>query len=764
MHNIPSPPTPLRKIAVLGNFLPRQCGIATFTHDLVQGFASLDNHVSVDVIAMNDGHEYAYGPQVVHQIEANDLDAYLRAADFINEGGYDALSIQHEYGIFGGEAGSYLLHLLREVNMPIITTLHTVLREPNQAQRQVTGELLQLSEKVVVMSEKAIEFLTSLYGIARSNVELIPHGIPDFSKTDGAALRASLNIDGPMILTFGLLSPDKGIQYAIQALPKILESRPGSVYVVLGATHPNIRENVGETYRESLVALASEIGVSDQVRFVDSFVSQEELIEYLVAADIYITPYLNPHQITSGTLAYALGAGKAVISTPYWYAEELLGQGRGMLVPFRDSEAIADAVIRLGIDDEAFHTMGAKASKFCSQMRWRTVAARYSEVMVDAVEENSTRLRILVNRHVTQLTAYKRASHSTEHLAAMTDDTGLFQHALFTVPNRAHGYCVDDNCRALLLTTYLEADKPLNQSLSALQCRYLSFVQDSFNPSNGRFRNFMSYGRQWLEEQGSEDSHARTMWSLASVARRSLPQGRRQLAKQLFDDAAPAVYDMESPRTWAYATIAADDYLAAIPDSPDALALLQEMSDRLLHEYNMCRDVDWLWFEDVASYANARLCQALILAGRRLCDSEKLRCGLESLDWLMDHQTGKNCCFRPVGSNHVWKRGHSPAQFDQQPVEAWASLSACLTASKVTGKANWASRAESAFDWFLGRNDLEIPLFDAASQGCRDGLHPERANENQGAESTLSFLCSLAEMEQALRTSALPSSASVRLL
>lgn len=763
MHNIPSPPSPIRKIAVLGNFLPRQCGIATFTHDLVQGFAKQEKRVSVDVIAMNDGHAYEYGPTVVHHIEANDLDAYLRAADFINEGGYDALSVQHEYGIFGGEAGSHLLHLLREVKMPIFTTLHTVLREPNEAQRLVTSELIQLSERVVVMSEKAIDFLSSLYGISRSNVELIPHGIPDFSKTDGSALRKSLGIEGPMILTFGLLSPDKGIQHAIQALPKILESRPGSVYVVLGATHPNIRENVGETYREGLVALAEELGVSAQVRFVDSFVSQEDLIEYLVAADIYITPYLNPHQITSGTLAYALGAGKAVISTPYWYAEELLGEGRGLLVPFRDSGAIADAVIKLGAEEEAFRAMGIKAAKFCSQMRWETVAARYMEAMVEAIEENSSRLRVLVNRNVKQLAAHKRASHSTDHLIALTDDTGIFQHALFTVPNRLHGYCVDDNCRALLLTTYLEAEKPLSQSLSALQCHYLSFVQDSFNPDNGRFRNFMSYSRTWLEPLGSEDSHGRTLWSLASVVRRSESVARRQLAKQLFDDAAPAVNSMRSPRTWAYSAIAADDYLAAIPDSKEALALLQETSDRLLREYNFSKGDDWLWFEEVVSYANARLCQALILAGRRLCDSEKLRCGLESLAWLMDHQVGGNGCFRPIGSNRVWKRGEDAPKFDQQPVETWASLSACLTAAKVTGKANWNSMAENAFDWFLGRNDLELPLFDAISQGCRDGIHPDRINENQGAESTLSFLCSLAEMEQAVRSSALQN-ASVRLL
>ncbi len=699
---------------------------------------------------MSDRDDYDYPECVRRQVIENEYDGYRSAADFLNKGYYDVLSVQHEYGIFGGDSGAYLLNLLREVNMPIVTTLHTVLQRPSPEQRAVTRELLQLSSRIVVMSDLAVKILTSEYGHQWNSIDHIPHGIPDFSKTDSLTAKARLGIEGLMVLTFGLLSPDKGIQYAIEAMPKVLERWPNTTYVVLGATHPNVRSHAGEAYRESLMALAEKLGVSKNVSFVDSFVSKEDLVEYLSASDIYITPYLNPQQITSGTLAYALGAGKAVISTPYLYAEELLAEGRGMLVPFRDSDSIADSIVKLQ-DEEPFRKeMGRNAAQFCQPMRWSEVGKRYHYALKQAISDSSARLpRVIKSQHI-DLNGITLPNLTTAHLVNLCDDTGLLQHAIHTVPNRTHGYCVDDNARALLFTTYLEGDDALPSHISKLQACFLSFVHDSFNQENGRFRNFMTYNRQWLEDQGSEDSHARTLWSLASVARRSSSIGHRSFANELFQRGITAIDGMTSPRAWAYAVLASNEYLRKYPADVKTQSLYEKMANMLLREYQICRRDEWRWFEEVASYANARLCQALILAGQNLENAEMLEAGEESLTWLMEHQSDSGGYFSPIGSNGFSIRGQDRATHDQQPLEAWVSVSACISAAKATGNCKWIAEAERAFAWFVGSNSLHQSLYDPTTGGCRDGLHKDRMNENQGAESTLSFLCSLVELKSAL--------------
>ncbi len=741
---------------MLGNYLPRQCGIATFTSDLTQALGATLPTVITDVVAMNDRDDYVYSDTVKLQIDEDDYEAYRPAAAFLNQGGYDVLSVQHEYGIFGGDAGSNLLTLLREVKMPIVTTLHTVLQDPTTAQRAVTDELLQLSERVIVMSELAVEILTSQYSLPVDCIDLIPHGIPDFHHSSKSDIKDGLDIKGPMILTFGLLSPDKGIQFAIQAMPKILAQDPGAVYVILGATHPTVRAAAGEAYRDSLVALAEDLGVNASVRFVDSFVSEDELVEYLKAADIYVTPYLNPQQITSGTLAYALGAGKVVVSTPYVYARELLADGRGILVPFRDADAVAESILRVKTQDGLAKSMGQCASAFCKRMRWPEVGASYASVLERAVRDSSSRLRMLVDAQARRSGELKLPHLSTSHLLTLTDDTGILQHAAYTVPNRSHGYCVDDNARALLLTALLDGDKGLSPILLSLQSRYLSFVQHSFDEGNGRFRNFMSYSREWHSGQGSDDSHARALWALGAVVHRSTSIGHRRLARDLFRQGVSAVHSMTSPRAWAYASLAADEYLHTCPAEHHAHNLREQMGMRLWREYQTHCGDDWRWFEDVVAYANARLSQALIVTGQWLGNHAMLESGLESLEWLMEHQVGPDGFFSPIGSNGFWKRGGERASFDQQPLEAWAAVSACICAAKATGDDLWMSKAQTAFRWFLGGNDLGQAPYDLVSGGCRDGLHEGTMNENQGAESTLSFLCALAEMQAALISQAVP--------
>jgi glycosyltransferase involved in cell wall biosynthesis len=699
---------------------------------------------------MSDRDDYVYPEQVCFEITEGDQASYGPAADYLNRYGYDVLSVQHEYGIFGGDAGAYLMGLVREAKMPIVTTLHTVLRDPSPAQKVVMDELLQLSERVVVMSEKAVGFLSEVHDVSPDKIDLIPHGIPRILKSTGQEFRRKLGIDGPMILTFGLLSPDKGIQYVIEAMPEIVKEHPGATYVVVGATHPNVRASVGEVYRESLTVLAKDLGVASNVRFVNRFVSTEELVQYLAAMDIYVTPYLNPKQITSGTLAYSVGAGKAVISTPYWYAEELLAEGRGMLVPFRDPAAISDAVLTLQREPELREEMGRKAAEFGEQMLWPDVGKQYLATFNLAIKESAERLRLLVQAPPLGVRAGDTLPDlRLDHLFDLSDDTGILQHATFTVPNRSEGYCVDDNARALLFTAYLESQGRLPDGVALLQSRYLSFVLDAFSAKTGRFRNFMSYGREWLEEAGSEDSHGRSMWALGAMVNRCKDRGRREVAKTVFERGAAALYSTTSPRTWAYGVLAAHEYRQAFPHEHSVQILKQTLATRIWCQYQNCRSADWQWYEQSLTYANARLSQALIIAGEALENQDMLESGLESLAWLMNVQTGTGGVYTPIGTDGFYARNGERSYFDQQPIEAWSSLSACLSASRITGNPIWLDEARRAFRWFLGENLLGQALYDRTTGGCYDGLHAKRVNRNQGAESTLSFLCALAELKDA---------------
>lgn len=631
--------------------------------------------------------------------------------------------------------------------MPIVTTLHTVLQEPSAAQRLVMDELLELSERIIVMSKTAIGFLAEAHNVPLAKIDLIPHGIPQVEISAGKALRESLGIPGPMILTFGLLSPDKGIQYVIEAMPAILKELPGATYILVGATHPNVQAHAGESYRESLLELAENLGVSANVRFVDRFVTTEELVQYLSATDIYVTPYLNPKQITSGTLAYSIGAGKAVISTPYWYAEELLADGRGILVPFRDSDSISDAVLKLQRDPALAAALAQKASAYGQQMIWPEVAKRYLASFSRAKRDSADRLRSLVQQPVNSGFAVNQLPDCIlDHLLVLSDDTGILQHATYSTPNREEGYCVDDNARALLLTAYLDQVEDIPKALDLAQSRYLSFVQHAFNPANGRFRNFFGYDRKWLEQMGSEDSHGRSLWSLGTMVNRCRDNGRRALSKNLFDRAAPAILKTTSLRTWAYGILACDEYLQAVPHEYSTLAIKQQLAQKLHQQFELNQTADWPWFEDRLTYANARLAQALIVAGDSLGNQPMLEHGLLALKWLMNVQQSPSGLFAPIGSDGFYLKGHERAYFDQQPIEAAASVGACLRAARTTNDSGWLNNALHAFHWFLGENMLGQPLIDPSTGGCFDGLHEKRLNRNQGAESTLSYLCALVEL------------------
>lgn len=745
-NEIPDPV--IKRIAFIGNYLPRQCGIATFTTDLCEAIAGEYCDTTCMALPVNDVEEgYDYPARVRFELAEKDIESYRRAADFLNISNVDIVSLQHEYGIFGGKAGGYILALLRELRMPVVTTLHTVLQEPQPDQRRVLKEIADLSDRVVVMSERGEEFLREIYGVAPEKIDLIPHGIPDVPFVDPSFYKDQFGVEGKtVLLSFGLLSPNKGIENVIRALPAVLEKHPNVVYFVLGATHPHVLRRDGESYRLSLQRLAQEQGVEGQVIFYNRFVTAEELNEFIGAADIYITPYLDVKQITSGTLAYTLGAGKAVVSTPYWYAEEMLSEERGALVPFRDPVALAGEINDLLDNESRRHAMRKKAYLAGRDMVWPEVAHRYMESFERAragarYGASASYAVKPLDRRPLELPPLK-----LDHLRRMTDDTGLLQHALFSVPNYHEGYSIDDNARGLIVSIQLE--ELGNAESFDLASRYLAFIAYALNTETGRFRNFMDYGRNWLESTGSEDSHGRTLWALGTVLGRSHAPALQNVAGWLFEQALPVVIETTSPRTWAFAIIGIHEYLRRFEGDSRASQVRDELAGRLLAYYKRTRSDDWRWYEDVLAYGNAVLPQAMIMCGQWLPNGEMMDVGLESLEWLagLQRSTPDGGHFVPIGSNGFYSRGGERARFDQQPIEARGMLSACLEAYRSTGDVRWQSEVRRAFEWFLGRNDLNLSLYDPDTGGCYDGLHPDRPNKNQGAESTLAFLQALLEL------------------
>jgi len=741
------------RIAFLGAYLPRLCGIATFTHDLCEAVAVAAPASQCFAGAVNDRIEvYDYPSRVRFELDEKDVDSYRRAADFLNFNNADVLCVQHEFGIYGGSAGSHLLALLKEVRMPVVTTLHTVLREPNAARQKVMEELLRRSDRLVVMARKGAEILRETYGVPDTKVDIILHGIPDMPFIDSSFYKAQFGVEGrTVLLTFGLIGPGKGIEYAIEALPEIMKRHPNVVYLVLGATHPHLVAREGESYRLGLERLAEDRGVKEHVIFYNRFVSLDDLKEFIGATDIYVTPYLNEAQITSGTLAYVFGAGKAVVSTPYWHAQELLADGRGILVPFRDPHAIAEGV-RAFLDDPArLQETREKAYQIGREMIWPAVAQRYIESFQRARTERRAAPRSAFAGWTLASRPYNLPPLRLDHIVRMSDGTGIIQHATFNVPNFNEGYCTDDNARAFILCNLLDelGGRPPSENLDRLATSYLAFLSAAMNRETGRFRNFMSHGRQWLEHAGSEDSHARALWAAGTGAGRSRNEGHRKLSAYLFERGLSVVESFSSPRAWAFALLGIHEYLRPLPGHSIVKALREVLTLKLIGLWKNCATENWPWFESSATYENARLCQALLLSGQWMPHAEALEIGLESLGWLASVQKTQAGHFRPIGSNGFYERDGAHAYFDQQPVEAQAMISACLEAFRATQDGSWSREAKRAFEWFLGRNDLGLPLYDSSSGGCSDGLHQDRVNENQGAESTLAFHLSLAEMNYA---------------
>ena len=748
------PPMPIarvEKVVLIGNYPPRRCGIATFTADVREALVSAYPSLSCDVIAMTDeGARYDYPAEVSYTIRQNQPADYREAARRINAAAPDVICVQHEFGIFGGSAGEHLMMLLDAVDAPVVSALHTILERPNDDQKRVFDRLIARSGRLIVMAERGRRMLQDVWGVAAEKIALVPHGAPDQPMTDTAPAKARLGFAGRQVLfTFGLLSPGKGIETAIRAMPAIAKAHPDALYVVLGATHPQLIAKEGEAYRQFLQDLVDELGVRRNVRFINAYTDTPKLLEYLRAADIYLTPYLNEAQITSGTLSYAAALGKPIISTPYWHAQELLTAGQGLLTPFGDSGAIAEAAVDLLSHPERLEALRRRIYQATRDTVWSHLAERY----VETFERTPKPAPVVSIRAGVAARERANPEPSLGGVTRMTDSCGMLQHSVFSLPDRNHGYCVDDNCRALILMHKMPGR--MNAQRRELANTYAAFVQHAWNEDAGAFRNFMSYNRAWLEERGSPDSIGRSFWSLAVTAVEAEEAQHRRWAESLIGRVWPHLGATPHLRTKAFTLLGLSLLIEGGIANGDMRAKAQALAAELIAAAKPRLDTDWAWFEDHLSYDNARLPEALIRFGTALNDANAIDVGLQTLSWLCGKQASPSGFFRPVATQDFHRNRALEHVFDQQPLEAAATIDACHAALETGAGVRWAAEAQRAYDWYLGANDLGASLIDENGECC-DGLTYAGPNLNQGAESILSFQLATCAMQTLIRASCSP--------
>ena len=734
-------------VLFVGSYPPRRCGIATFTRDLAEGLAAVSGR-PFRVIAMhNPADAPAYPPEVVRTIRRDHIEDYREAAAFVNHAPVDVVCLQHEFGLFGGEAGAHLFEFLRLLEKPVVATLHTVIRRPAPGYREATLALIRHAHRLVVMSEVAREILVDTYGAPAEKIRLIPHGVPDPPGADPAVVKRELGLEGRwVILTFGLLSRNKGIELALDALPAVVRDHPQVLYVVLGATHPEVLRWEGDVYRRFLEDRVRELGLEEHVRFVNEYVDQETLLRWIHASDLYVTPYPNEEQVVSGTLSYALAMGKPIVSTPYWYARELLAGGRGVLVPFGQPAVLAEAVRELLGDRAQYERISRAARDFGQRMRWPAVAEQYVRLLAEvaaaaALSGAETAAAGDSERR------WDEVPICLDHLRRLTDDTGLLQHASYGVPDPRFGYSADDAGRALVVLMELYGRLRRTDGLDLAE-RYVRFLRHAQRP-DGAFHNFVGYDRRFLDDAGSEDTQGRAVWGLGHVAKTAPDAGLRALAREMVQAARPHLENLHHPRAQAYAVCGLFPFAASIeaPAAAEWYALIGRLAENLAARYDRYARPGWEWFDDRLTYGNAILCNAMFLAYLATGRERYRRIGQASLDFLWSCLW--NGEYLDLVGNDGWAdcRG-ARAVYGQQPIDAGYLVEALVTANAVTGRVEYARRAHDAFAWFLGRNRLGRPLVDATTGAVSDGLEAHGPSANQGAEAVISFLLARLALER----------------
>lgn len=741
------------KIAYISSYPPRECGIATFNHNLLRAIGHDKSAVSDDsyVVAMNDSenlNEYEYPKEVKYIIRQENQKDYIRAADYINTSLADACILEHEFGIYGGESGVYILPLIARLKKPLITIFHTILKDPNYMQLTIIREIAKHSSRIVVMSHRAVGFLTGIYGIPFSKIQLIEHGVPDLEAKEINPVKQSLAFKGKKVMfTFGLISRNKGLETVIAALPGIVAQNPDVMYVILGTTHPGVVRNSGEEYRDSLKKLARKLNVEDHLTFINKFVSEEELFDYLTAADLYITPYLNEAQITSGTLSYAVGSGAAVISTPYWHAQELLADNRGRLFDFKDADGLVVIVNELLGNPAKLKELKANAYEYGLHLRWPSTGTVFVDVLEEAVSKYLSEME-KVGKQI--IDPDMMPAFSLTHIQRLTDDTGIVQHAKYGIPNLKEGYCLDDNSRALILSILAYQQNKSKVALELLPI-YLSFIQ-YMQCDDGNFRNFLSFKREYLDEVGSEDSFGRTIWSLGYLISNAPNNSYREFAKDLFLKSAPHFKNLTHLRGIANTIIGLSKYLEAHPYDEHIKAQMNLLVAPLIASYKSHKTDNWQWFEEKMTYDNGILPLALFCHYEMSKDQESLDIALESMEFL-SQKTLLYGYLTPVGNDGwLYKDGPEMALYDQQAIETMAMVLMYFKAYEITQDLIYIKQMYLCYQWFLGENSLHLPLYDHETKGCGDGLQPHGVNRNQGAESTLAYWISHLIVLQALES------------
>ncbi|WP_316815542.1 glycosyltransferase [Pedobacter nyackensis] len=728
------------KIAYISTYPPRECGIATFNHNLLSAISCDKTTVSGDsyVVAMTDAenlYTYEYPVEVKYQIRQENQKDYIRAADYINTSLVDACIMEHEFGIYGGENGVYILLLIARLKKPLVTILHTVLKDPTYMQLTIIREIAKHSSRIVVMSHRAVGFLTGIYGIPFSKIQLIEHGVPDLEPSINNPVKESLPFKNKKVLfTFGLISRNKGLETVIEALPKIAAKNPDVMYVILGTTHPGVIRNSGEEYRDSLKRLARKLNVEENLTFINKFVSEQQLFDYLTACDMYITPYLNEAQITSGTLSYAIGAGAAVISTPYWHAQELLADNRGRLFDFKEADALANIVNELFDDQSKLQELRASAYEYGLHLRWPTTGQVFIDVLEEALSKS---LREKDDTNLQIIDADAMPSFNLAHIQRLTDDTGIVQHAKYGIPNLKEGYCLDDNARALIMAILAYQQNKSKVALELLPV-YLSYIQYMQN-EDGSFRNFLSFTREYLDEVGSEDSFGRTIWALGYLINNAPNNSYREFAREVFDKSIPHFKKLQHLRGIGNTMIGLSSYLKSHPDDEYIREQFDQLATPLKQSYLRNKKGQWHWFEEKMTYDNAILPLALLCHYQGTKDRESLDIALEGMEFL-SLKTLSNGYLNPVGNDGwLYKDSGDMALYDQQAIETMAMVLLYFKAYEITRDLTYIKQMHLCYQWFLGENSLHLPLFDHETKGCGDGLKPQGVNRNQGAESTLAY-------------------------
>lgn len=723
------------KITYIATYPPRECGIGTFTNNLFKSMLAQDGHEGF-VVAMNDDNfKYDYPPEVKATIRQDYQEDYLKAVKYINLSGSDVCILEHEFGIFGGQSGVYILPLLHRLEIPLITTLHTILESPSYNERAILKEICKMSQKIVVMSHKAVDFLVNIYEVPKKKIAFIEHGVPDIYFDPQQSKKEFKLGKKKILLTFGFIGRSKGIETVIKALPKVVAKHPEVIYIVLGKTHPNVLRHSGEEYRTFLLRLVKQLQLENNVEFLNEFVDERDLFKYLYACDIYITPYLNEAQITSGTLSYAVGVGAAVLSTPYWHAAELLDKGRGKLFDFNDSDGLAKIITELLDNPEELKSLKDKATKYGKEITWPKSGQKYIELAQKLILEDYP----VIEKKKIELDLLVLPPFSLEHIRRLTDDTGIIQHAKFGIPNLKEGYCLDDNSRALLmvLMTYRLMKKTRALELSTIYLSYIHYMQ---NP-DGTFRNFLSFNRNFLDKVGSEDSFGRTIWALGYLLANAPNDAYYQTGRLLFFNAAPNFEKLKSIRGIANTMIGISYYLRSNPSDDSMTERLRNLANILVKHYNENQSENWNWFESLLAYDNGILPLALLHSAKILNDQKITKVAIESMNFLTSHTLKENY-LSIIGNEKWYKKEGERSVFAQQPIDAMAMVLMYHQAYFVTKDKEYLNKLYTSFLWFLGENDLRMSLYDFETTGCCDGFERSGVNRNQGAESSLSYLIS----------------------